>query len=52
MKVKKLYKRIQEVTQEYKPNINVCRSEDGKILTENEDVQRRWKEYFKSVLTK
>jgi hypothetical protein len=23
---KKLYKRIQEVTQEYKPNINVCRS--------------------------
>jgi len=28
----------------------VCRSEDGKILTENEDVLRRWKEYFKSIL--
>jgi hypothetical protein len=38
---KKLYKRIQEVTQEFKPSINVCRSEDGKILTENYDVQRR-----------
>jgi endonuclease/exonuclease/phosphatase family metal-dependent hydrolase len=47
----KLYKRIQELTQEFKPSINVCRSEDGKILTENEDVQRRWKEYFESILT-
>ena len=35
---KKFYTRIQEVTQEFKPNINVCRSEDGKIMTENEDV--------------
>jgi len=48
---KKFYKRIQEVTQEFKPSINVCRNEDGKILTENEDVQRRWKEYFESVPT-
>jgi len=48
---KKFYKRIQEVTQEFKPNIDVCRSEDGKILTENEDIQRRWKEYFESILT-
>ena len=48
---KKCYKRIQEVTQEFKPSINVCRSEEGKIFTENEDVQRRWKEYFESILT-
>jgi len=48
---KEFYKRTQEVTQEFKPSINVCRSEDGKILTENEDVQRRWKEYFESILT-
>ena len=48
---KKFYRRIQEVAQEFKPSINVCRSEDGKILTENEDVQRRWKEYFECVLT-
>jgi hypothetical protein len=47
---KKLYKRIREVTQEFKPRINACRNSDGKILTENEDVQRRWKEYFESVL--
>ena len=46
----KFYKRIQEVTQEFKPNINVCRSEDGKILTENEDVLRRWNQYFESIL--
>ncbi len=24
---------------------------DGKILTQNEDVQRRWKEYFESILS-
>jgi hypothetical protein len=24
---------------------------DGKILTEKEDIQRRWKEYFEGVLT-
>ena len=48
---KKFYRGIQEVTQEFKPRINVRRSEDGKILTENEDVQRRWKEYFESILT-
>jgi hypothetical protein len=35
---KKFHKRIQEVTQKFKPSINVCRSKDGKILTENEDV--------------
>jgi len=26
---KKFFKRIQEVTQEFKPSINVCRNEDG-----------------------
>ena len=35
----------------YVCSINVRRSEDGKILTENEDFQRRWKEYFESILT-
>jgi hypothetical protein len=48
---KQFYKRIQEVTQEFRPSINVCRNKDDKILTENEDVQRRWKEYFEGVLT-
>jgi hypothetical protein len=48
---KKLYKRIREVTQEFKPRINACRNSDGKMLTENEDIQRRLKEYFESVLT-
>jgi len=48
---KQFYKRIQEVTQEYKPRINVCRNQDGKILTDYEDVQRRWREYFEDVLT-
>jgi hypothetical protein len=48
---KKYYKRIQDVTQEFKPEVNTCRGTNGKILTEKKDIQRRWKEYFKSVLT-
>jgi hypothetical protein len=31
--------------------VNACRDANGKILTEKEDIQRRWQEYFESVLT-
>ena len=48
---KKYYKSIQDVTQEFKPRANACRDANGKILTEKEDIQRRWKEYFEIVLT-
>ena len=30
--------------------MNTCRDVDGKILTEKEHIQRRWKEYFENVL--
>jgi hypothetical protein len=46
---KKYYKRIQDVTQEFKPRVNACRDASGKILPEKEDIQRRWQEYFQSV---
>jgi len=29
--------------------VNTCRDVDGKILTEKEHIQRRWKEYFENV---
>jgi sorting nexin-29 len=48
---KKYYKRIQDVTQEFKPGVNACRDANGKMLTEKEDILRRWKEYFESALT-
>jgi hypothetical protein len=41
---KKFYKRIQEVTQEFKRRVNACRNTDGKMVTKKEGVQRRWKE--------
>ena len=41
---KKYYKRIQDVTKEFKPRVNTCRDANGKMLTEKEDIQRRWKE--------
>ena len=28
----------------------MCRDVDGKILTEKEHIQRRWKDYFENVL--
>jgi len=48
---KKYYKRIQEIPQEFKPRVNACRDAGGRVLTETEHIQRRWKEYFESVLT-
>ena len=48
---KKYFKTIQDVTQELKPRVNACRDANGKILTEKEDIQRRWKECFESVST-
>ena len=47
---KKYYKRIQEITQEFKPRVNACRDAGGRILIETQHIQRRWKEYFESVL--
>ena len=47
---KKYYKRIQELAQEFKQRVNACRDANGKILTEKEHIQRRWKEYFENVL--
>jgi len=37
---KKYYKRIQEITQEFKPRVKACRDTDGKMLIEKEDIQR------------
>jgi len=47
---KKYYKRFQELAQGFKPRVNTCRDVNGKILTEKEHIQRRWKEYFENVL--
>jgi hypothetical protein len=47
---KKCYKRIQGLAQEFKLRVNACRDVVGKILTEKEHIQRRWKEYFENVL--
>ena len=43
-------KKIQDITQEFKPRINACRDPSGKILSEKEDIERIWKEYFESIL--
>jgi hypothetical protein len=47
---KKYYKRIQKLAQEFKPRVNACRDAGGKILTEKEHIQKRWKEYVVKVL--
>ena len=39
-----------EITQAFKPRVNACKDAGGRILTETEHIQRRWKEYFESVL--
>jgi hypothetical protein len=52
MKVRNITKKkIQDVTQEFKPRVNTSRDANGKMFTEKENFQKKWKEYFESVLT-
>jgi hypothetical protein len=48
---KEYCKRIQEIIQEFKPRINARRDDEGKLLTEKEDIEIRWKENSESVFT-
>jgi len=47
---KKYYRRIQEITREFKPRVNAHRDVGGRMLKETEHIKKIWKEYFESVL--
>lgn len=47
---RKFYKILKETKNEFHPRISLCKDKQGKWLTEEEKVLRRWKEHFSDIL--
>ena len=46
-----LYKITKKIGAKYSSGSSVVRHKDGKILMKEKDIQERWEEHFKEVLT-
>jgi hypothetical protein len=47
---RKFYKRLNDVRQPFKPQVAMCQAKNGEILTNKNQMQARWKEYFEEHL--
>lgn len=44
------YKKVNNMRAEFKPKVNICKDENGVILSEKPDILRRWVRHFDTVL--
>ena len=44
-KDRQLFKKVQEMTREFQPSLKVIKNKQGEVLTENEQILGRWREY-------
>ena len=44
------YRSAKWIKQGFNPRLNSCKDEDGKLLGEENDVMKRWTQYFKEML--
>jgi len=49
-KSRDLYRKVHALSKDFKPNEKFVRNEDGTLITNNEDVARRWADYFDQLL--
>ena len=47
---RKFYKSTDWFRKDYKPKLSGCKSKDGKLLGEEEEVLHRWTEHYKELL--
>jgi hypothetical protein len=47
---KKFYKGVQNLSRGPPSLLHICRDEAGKLLTEKEEILKRWKQYFEQVM--
>jgi hypothetical protein len=47
---RKFYKRLNDVRRPFKPQVDLCRAKNGKLLTNKNQMLARWKEHFKEHL--
>src|SRR5688572_2314125 len=48
-KIRAVYEGVRRITQTHAPRVGSIKDEHGKILTDQEDVKDRWKEYFNKL---
>ena len=44
-KDRQLFKKVSEMTRQFQPSLKVIKDKQGKVLTENNDILERWREY-------
>ena len=42
---RQLFKKVQEMTREFQPSLKVIKNKQGEVLTENDKILYRWREY-------
>lgn len=47
---RKFYAAINRMKKGFQPRINACRDTNGEMLTNNEDILKRWTQHFKELL--
>jgi len=49
---RKLYSKVRETKKEFKPRVNICKTKDGSIICNQNEVLARWNEHFDDLLNK
>jgi len=49
---RKLSSKIRETKKEFKPRVNICKTKDGSIICDQNEVLTRWNEHFDNLLNK
>lgn len=49
---KTLFKILKNTKNEYHPRLVLCKDKEGRCITEQSDILKRWKEYFTELLTR
>ena len=42
---RQLYQKVNELTKEFRPSLKVIKDKNGQVLTENDQILGRWREY-------
>ena len=48
--IRKFYRDINNLREDFKPKLTICKSRNGNIITEKGDILNRWKEHFSELL--
>lgn len=50
--VRKFYEKVNKQRKEFKPRVSMCKDKSGNILSQKEEVLKRWREYFNELLNR